>query len=310
MDPQSITVEERIAWIASRQRGIVTWGELRAAGISATEIRHRIRIGYLIPLHRGVYRVGHRAWSVEADYLAAVKACGDSARLAGLAGAQVWSLLAGTKKVPPPEVVTPTVRRRPGIVTRRRRIHPSDGCRHRGIPILTVPAILVDIAPVLSLEPYVRACHEAHVKHGIGAPAVEKVLERRPTAPKAAVIRSVVHGDEPVLLGELEKGFFVCLKAEGFPLPDTNRRVDGRYVDCRWTDIEPPVTIELLGYRFHSTRYAWEEDHERRRAAQKRGDAFAVFTWRDVFEDSCYMLSELGRLLGGVQREPRVGRRG
>jgi hypothetical protein len=41
----------------------------------------------LHPVHRGVYRLGHRAPSIEASYMAAVLACGEGAVLSGLAAA-------------------------------------------------------------------------------------------------------------------------------------------------------------------------------------------------------------------------------
>ena len=51
--------------------------------------------GALLPVHRGVYRVGHRAPSVEARYLAAVLACGEGALLSGRAAAHLYGLLKG-----------------------------------------------------------------------------------------------------------------------------------------------------------------------------------------------------------------------
>jgi putative AbiEi antitoxin of type IV toxin-antitoxin system len=69
---------------------VVTRAQLLAAGITRDEIAQRVRIGVLLREHRGVYRVGHRAPSVEATYLAAVWACGDAAVLSGRAAAHVW----------------------------------------------------------------------------------------------------------------------------------------------------------------------------------------------------------------------------
>jgi hypothetical protein len=47
---------------------------LLAADVTDDELRWRLRIGSLHRLHRGVYRVGHQAPSVEAWCLAAVLA--------------------------------------------------------------------------------------------------------------------------------------------------------------------------------------------------------------------------------------------
>ena len=60
--------------MAARSHGVVTRAELLDGGITKAEIDGRLRTGSLIAVFRGVYRVGHRAPSVEARYMAAVKA--------------------------------------------------------------------------------------------------------------------------------------------------------------------------------------------------------------------------------------------
>jgi hypothetical protein len=88
-------VEEELARIAEVAHGIVTRQEMLAAGITRAEIKHRVRTGALIREYTAVYRVGHRAPSVEARYLAAVKACGPGARLGDEAAAYLLGLLKG-----------------------------------------------------------------------------------------------------------------------------------------------------------------------------------------------------------------------
>src|ERR1700755_991067 len=95
------------------------------AGVTPEEIKQRIARGALLAVHRGVYRVGHRAPSVEARYLAAVLACGDDACLSGRAAAHVLGLLRGGA-APEPEVSTPLKRRVPGVTVRRARIVAPD----------------------------------------------------------------------------------------------------------------------------------------------------------------------------------------
>src|SRR4051812_1851321 len=116
MDPQVITVEHVIARLAGRAHGVVSRAELLAAGVTPEEIRRRVRKGALIRVHKGVYRVGHRAPSLEASYLAAVKACGPGAVLSGRAAAHLLGLVRGA--APAPEVSTETVRRVRGVRTR------------------------------------------------------------------------------------------------------------------------------------------------------------------------------------------------
>ena len=76
MQQQGRTTDQKIARIAAAAKGNVTRDELLGAAITPEEIRQRLKRGSLLPVFRGVYRVGHAAPSVEADYLAAVKASG------------------------------------------------------------------------------------------------------------------------------------------------------------------------------------------------------------------------------------------
>lgn len=293
VDPQNRAIEERLARLASTQKGTVTFAELRGLNISATEIRHRVRSGALIRVYRGVYRVGHRAPDVEADYLAAVKACGEDALLAGLAAAYLYGLLKGDP--PPPEVVHPRERSIRGVNTRRRRLHPLDRTTFRGIPILPVPAVLVDIAPRLGDDALSRACHEAGVRYRTTPSHVQAVLDRRPKSPAAGRLKRVMSGETKVTLSGLERAFLDLLRREGLPLPETNRRVGTKRVDCRWP--EHKLTVELDSYRFHNTRHAWEQDLQREREAHAREDILRRYSHGDVFEDQSAMLSELRSML-------------
>jgi hypothetical protein len=78
-------VSKVVADIAARQHGVVARRRLLGAGMTAREIERRVGSGALLGEFRGVYRVGHRAPSVEARYTAAVLACGEKAALSGRA---------------------------------------------------------------------------------------------------------------------------------------------------------------------------------------------------------------------------------
>jgi hypothetical protein len=75
------TAEQKLAAVARRAHGVVTRTELLEAVVSRHEIEHRPRTGSLIAVFCGVYRVGHAAPSLEARYMAAVKAAGEGALL-------------------------------------------------------------------------------------------------------------------------------------------------------------------------------------------------------------------------------------
>jgi hypothetical protein len=273
---------------------VVTRQQLLAAGMTHERIQRLARSGWLVAVHRGVYRVGHAAPSLLATYMAAVLACGDGAALSGRAAAYVQRLVT-RRQVPPPEVIATLDRRASGVVVARcRRIDPRDVTRMHRIPMTTVPRTVVNLAASRDFDLVARAVHQAQVLHGVKPQHIQAVLDRRPNAPGAALLRDVLHGG--VLLGRLERVFRALLREERLPLPVVNRRTDGHYVDCRWPDHH--LTVELTSYRYHNSRVSWEDDRQRRREARDRGDRFREYTWRDVVEDPEPTRIELRRLLG------------
>lgn len=294
MRPQGRKVEEVLARLAATSHGVVTRAEVLRAGITAAELKQRIRVGALIREHKGVYRVGHRAPSVEARYMAAVKACGGGALLAGRAAGHLFGILRGGP--PAPEVIQRGQRRPRGVHTRRSHwIAPTDATSWRSIPVTTIPRTLVDLAAVLTESELARAVHEADVRRLVSPSSVEAILGRRHNWPGARKLRRVIGGDVPVTLSRLESVFIARIGEAGLPIPQTNRPVDGRRVDCRWP--ERRLTVELDGYQYHRTRYAWEQDREREREARSRGDEFRRYTWTDVVENPGPMVADLHSLL-------------
>ena len=292
--PKVRTADRVIRELASRAHGVVTRSELVDAGLSNDEVKRRREKGLLIPVHRGVYRFGHHAPSLEARYLAAVKACGNEAVLSGRAAAYLWRLIKGSP--PQPEVLAPNDRRVPGVgVHRARRTDLGEIGKRQGIPITTVPRTLVDLASSLPEAALARACHEAGVLYRTTPSQVDAVLSRLPNAPGRANLERVLHGKVPVTLSKLESRFLKLLREARLSLPITNRVADGHRVDCRWP--EQRITVELDSYRFHNSRYAWDKDRRREREARSRGDEFRRYTWGDVIEDPEYMLNELRELL-------------
>ena len=297
MGGEGRTTERRIAQVASKQHGVVTRGQLLAAGLTGKKIDRRLANGALIRVHRGVFRVGHAAPSVEATYLAAVYACGRGALLSGPAAGYSWRILKGL--APLPEVTASTERRIEGVrFHRSRHMDPRDRATVRGIPVTSVAATVVQLAAILSLDDLARVCHEAGVLHKLTPAQVDAVLSRRPIVPGAGKLRAVLHGEVRVTLSELEARFLKVLRRAGLPLPVTNRSVHGRRLDCRWPEYR--LTVELDGYRFHNSRHSWEQGRRRERDARARGDEFRTYTYSDVFDDPQPMLRELSSLLPRV----------
>ena len=57
-------------------------------------------------------------------------------------------------------------------------------CVVDGIPMTTVPRVLLDLAPSLEPADLSRACHEAWVHHRVTPPMIEACIARNPWKPR------------------------------------------------------------------------------------------------------------------------------
>ena len=82
-----------VAELAAEQWGVLSSEELRRCGLSLNAIAVRARNGWLHPLYRGVYAVGHCNLPLNGRFLAAVKACGPTAVLSHYSAAALYELV-------------------------------------------------------------------------------------------------------------------------------------------------------------------------------------------------------------------------
>ncbi len=283
------TLFDTVACIATRQHGRISHGQLLAAGVDRGRIKRWSADGRLRLVHRAVYAVGHTAPAALGDLMAAVLACGDESCVSHRSTLHARGVL---REPPPrPEVSVPSRsgRRQPRIVVHRVASLPrADTTTFQRIPMTTVPRALLDVAPTLSASALCRACHEAWVRRLATPAQIEACIARNPTKKGAAKLRRAYGSD--ATLSELEKGFLRLLDEHGLPRPRTNIDRQGDKVDCYWEHLD--LTIELLSYRFHMSRWGFENDTTRRRRSKYLG-----FTWGDVFERGAQTVAELRPLL-------------
>ena len=269
--------------------------QLLAAGVSERQIDKRLDKGSLIRVHPGVYRVGHMAPSSHATFIAAVYACGEGAALSGRAAGHLLGLLKGTAAGAGGDSAARADRR--GRATRRSR--DIEATRWDGIPVTTPARTLVDLAgDAQRLASSAAPCTK---QASATAPRLRTSRQSSQGARHAKgtkTLRAILRGDTPITLSRLESAFLRLLRANDLPLPTTNRRAGGRFVDCRWPDHK--LTVELDSYRYHASRHAWEQDRKRERQAYARGDQFRRYTWEDVTRNSRPILRELRAVLACV----------
>jgi very-short-patch-repair endonuclease len=273
---ESQTCTARIAALAEGQHGVVARRQLLALDVGNCAIGRRVAAGLLLPLHRGVYAVGHRRLTIEGRWLAAVLACGDRAVLSHRDAAA----LHGMRK--PPEsrkvsVSTPSAARStPALwVYGRRTLTEEDVATASGIPVTSPARTLVDLAPMLTAAQLAATLGEADRKGLLDVEAVHRAL-RRTTGRHGQGHRRLLtalaaherHG-AVLLLSELEERFLDLLHHAGLPRAQFNATVAGLRVDVLWQ--EQRLIVELDGWAHHKERAAAAWDREKTNRLQVSG---------------------------------------
>jgi hypothetical protein len=279
--------------MAVRQHGIVSRIQLRELELSDDAISDRAARGYLQPIFRGTFAVGHRAISRKARMLAAVLACergtvlshGSAAELIGL-----WD-----KRLPVVHVIPPdwSGRKIDGIRWHRVRLPPSDELEIRDvIPCTTVSRTLVDMAGWTSWSSMRRLVEQAAILRQLDVEEIDRILSlgRRRGAPRLRRILVPWRGtreERPVVRSRLEARLLPLLIEEGLPAPRTNvkLRVDGHRfeIDLLWE--EQRLAIETDGEETHGTPVAFQRDRWRDQLLVAAGYRTSRITWRQVVDE-------------------------
>src|SRR3954449_12132890 len=89
---RSHSVDAAIAVIAARQHGVIARIQLMGLALGRKAIDHRVKLGRLHIVHRGVYAVGHARLTIEGRWMAAVLAGGEGAVLSHRSAAMLWGI--------------------------------------------------------------------------------------------------------------------------------------------------------------------------------------------------------------------------
>ena len=253
-------VDKVIAALAARQWGYVTHEQLVAIGLGRRAIQSRIATGRLIPVHRGIYAVGHVPVGPVPRAFAAVLACGDKAVLSHGSAATLW----GFNKYwdTPLEVTVPSPRTRPGIeIHRSRTLTWRDRTRQLGVPVTTPARTVLDNAPRLTDRRLTRVINDARHAGYLHLDALADVLDRNPHHSGTKRLRPFVNHRRNPTRSPLEDDFIAFARRYGLPLPATNTRLFGYEIDVLYP--AERVIVEIDGYQFHSDRGSFRRDRKR-----------------------------------------------
>lgn len=287
--------------LAREQEWAVALWQLAELGLSRDAIRHRLSEGRLYRRFRGVYAVGRRELSREGEWIAALLACGwkhpDGPEPITVSHDTAGANLSVCANRGPAHVSldAAVVRRRPGIETHRRRLHPGDVITHAGIPTTSPALTLIDLATCLDDRRLEAAINEADRLDLISPPDLLAALDRQPRRPGIARLRRILTRHSLQLpTSELERLFFPIAARAGLPPPLTQQRVNGFLVDFYWPELG--LVVETDGLRYHRTAAQQARDARRDQAHALAGVERLRFTHHQV----AYEPSFVGRTLARV----------
>jgi very-short-patch-repair endonuclease len=292
-------VEEAIAALAARQHGVVSHAQLADLGVGDGAIKHRVALGRLQPLHRGVYAVGHRALRSEAWWLAAVLAAGPGAALSYRSAAELWGMRNGSRARI--DVSVPRHRRS----TARLEVHvvemqDDEVTVEHGVPVTTPARTLLDLAAIVSPQHLKAAFDEAEVRRLTSPTSLDALVARYPgrrgTRAMTRVLARHRATGAAIPTSILERRLLTLLDAHRLPRPHINRRSDHGELDATWH--EQRLIVECDGFATHGTREAFERDRARDRELVVAGWRVVRITWRQLRDDGETVARQLAALLG------------
>ncbi len=252
--PSQSAVDRAIARVATRQSGVISIEQLLALGLTYEGVRARVRRGRLIPIHRGVYAVGHTSLVPRAYLIAAMLACGPDSFLSHRTAAAVWGLReVVTRSI---EVTVPSNRtgRRKGLVIHRTTssLDRSEVRVRDGLRVSSVPRMLIELAPREKPAELDRLITQGVRNQILDVEAVGRAIakhRRRPGVGKLARAFEE-YRPKPDRKSGLERAFDALIA--GTDIPDPLRNVtteDGWELDCYWP--EAKFAVELDGRPYH-----------------------------------------------------------
>jgi very-short-patch-repair endonuclease len=250
--------------LAERQYGVVARWQLLGLGLSSATISSYVETGWLIPIHAGVYALGHRVLTLRGHLLAAVLACGPTALLSHKSAGGLWNLLATAQTSTDVTIPGTSHKPQPGIrVHRARHLHPEDIATVDDIPITSVARTVVDLGGVLRPQQRLEVIEQADRLEILDFAALQRAIDRRPMVRGAAHLRRIIdeYTEAPNTRSRLERDFLALITKAGLPTPQLNTEVAGMTVDAYWPEWR--LVVELDSRAYHLNPRQFETDRIR-----------------------------------------------
>ena len=295
-------IEAEVVRLAEEQHGVVGRRQLVDIGLSERAIEHRVAVGRLHVVARGVYAVGHGRISQLGRWMAAVRACGPGAVLSHRSATALWGIrdpVSGAVDVTTPRRSTSSDR-----IRRHLAVLPADEITmHEGIAVTTAPRTIFDLAARSSVDRVENDIRQVEYLRIYDRLSLLDVVERYPGRRGVRRVRAALARIESLPAGRtrsrLEERFLPFLRHHGLPRPRLNDWItvgEKRFqVDCHW-----PGTgqiVELDSWEAHGTRTSFREDRARDRVLRVAGFAVTRISWAQLDDEPEAVASDLRKLL-------------
>ena len=219
--------------VVRRQHGVISRRQLLEFGLTSKAIKHRLRIGKLRSVARGVYAVGRPELTREGHWMAAILSCGDGAVLSHSSAAALWEI--GEEWERGIEVSIPRtahLRRSELVLHRRKRLYAPDRAVHHRVPVTSPAMTIVDLACRLCEEDIVRMVNDADKRRLVRVPALRRFAEVHPRQDGVGRIKEIL--DRRTFRAsdsKLEQWFLPIVESIGLPDsvdPAEGQRLQGR----------------------------------------------------------------------------------
>ena len=267
--------------------------QLLALGFTPDAIKHRLAIGRLHCVRRGVYSVGRPEVGSYGRWMAAVLSCGDGAVLSHSSAAALWRIGFEQRNVIELSLPSPFQKRRPGLrIHRRPSLQERDTTIEYGIPVTTPVQTLIDVSLRLDRRGVERMINEADKYDLVHPPGLRRALEHRSGESGVARLRHILDQRTFRLTKEeLERRFLPLARKAGLPVPLTGQWVNEFEVDFFWPDLG--LVVETDGLRYHRTAAEQARDRLRDQAHTAAGLTPLRFTHEQVRYEPEHVLSVL-----------------
>lgn len=293
-------IEDRIAAAAARQHGVVTRRQLVNAGLSSDTIDHRVAVGKLRVVHRGVYLTLPFPLSHTRE-MAAVLASGPGAALSHLSVVSLWGYREGSgRRARLLDVSVVGNRGRvPGIRLHRvERLDRDERTVIEGIPVTTPARTLLDVATVVGTRELEALVARAEREGLVTRDVLSKALTGKRGRPGTRALRALLQmpGGPSFTRSEAEERFLALVRKARLPAPECNVRVAGYELDFFWPGLR--FAVEVDGFRFHSSRSSFEEDRRKDADLLAVGTTVLRLSWTQITNEALATIGQLGQALG------------